>query len=96
MRAATDSAPTGSLTSPGNWSKPRSISFCAVGIRRHLIPAGHTTVAVVDDLVVGLLAVSTGTDCSRIDQLYLLPAWVGRGIGTRLLELARRELVAPW
>jgi GNAT superfamily N-acetyltransferase len=67
-----------------------------VGIRRHLIPAGHTTVAVVDDLVVGLLAVSTGTDCSRIDQLYLLPAWVGRGIGTRLLELARSELVAPW
>jgi len=64
-------------------------------IRRHLIPAGHTTVAVVDDLVVGLLAVSTGTDCSRIDQLYLLPAWVGRGIGTRLLEFARSNLLPP-
>jgi GNAT superfamily N-acetyltransferase len=64
-------------------------------IRRHLIPAGHTTVAVVDDLVVGLLAVSKGTGCTRIDQLYLLPAWVGRGIGTRLFELARSKLLLP-
>lgn len=64
-------------------------------IRRHLIPAGRTAVAVVDDLVVGLLAMSKGTDCSWIDQLYLLPAWVGRGIGTRLLELARSELPPP-
>lgn len=64
-------------------------------IGRHLLPAGRTTVAVVDGLVVGLLAVSKGTDCSWIDQLYLLPAWVGRGIGTRLLELARSELLPP-
>jgi GNAT superfamily N-acetyltransferase len=64
-------------------------------IRRHLIPAGCTTVAVVDDLVVGLLAVSKGIGCSWIDQLYLLPGWVGRGIGTRLLELARGELAPP-
>ncbi|HEU4371788.1 MAG TPA: hypothetical protein VFV05_26490 [Methylomirabilota bacterium] len=46
-------------------------------IRQQLIPAGRTTVAVVDDLVVGLLAVSNGADCSWIDQLYLLPAWDG-------------------
>jgi GNAT superfamily N-acetyltransferase len=64
-------------------------------IRRDLIPAGRTTVAVVDDLVVGLLATSKGTDCSWIDQLYLLPAWVARGIGTRLLERARSELPPP-
>jgi GNAT superfamily N-acetyltransferase len=64
-------------------------------IRRQLIPAGSTTVAVVDGLVVGLLAVSKGTDCSWIDQLYLLPPWVERGIGTRLLELALGELVPP-
>jgi len=64
-------------------------------IRRHLIPAGQTTVAVIDGLVVGLLAVSKGTDCSWIDQLYLLPTWVGRGIGTRLLELARGKLLPP-
>ena len=64
-------------------------------IRRQLIPAGSTTVAVVDGLVVGLLAVSKGTDCSWIDQLYLLPAWVERGIGTRLLELAQGALMPP-
>ena len=64
-------------------------------IRRHLIPAGRTTVAVADGLVIGLLAVSGDTDCSWIDQLYLLPAWVERGIGTRLLELAQSELLPP-
>ena len=64
-------------------------------IRQHLIPAGRSTVAVVDDLVVGLMAVSKSPDCSWIDQLYLLPAWVGRGIGTRLLELARGGLPSP-
>ena len=64
-------------------------------IRRDLIPAGRITVAVVDDLVVGLLAVSKGPPCSWIDQLYLLPGWVGRGIGTRLLELGRSELLPP-
>ena len=64
-------------------------------IRRGLIPAGRTTVVVADDRVVGLLAVSRDTDCSWIDQLYLLPEWVERGIGTRLLELAQSELPSP-
>jgi ribosomal protein S18 acetylase RimI-like enzyme len=64
-------------------------------IRRVLIPAGGATVAVADGLVVGLLAVSTGPDGSWIDQLYVLPEWVGRGIGSRLLDLARRELLLP-
>ena len=64
-------------------------------IRRHLIPSGRTTVAVVDAQVVGFLAVSKGADCSWIDHLYLLPTRVGRGIGTQLLELARNELPPP-
>jgi GNAT superfamily N-acetyltransferase len=64
-------------------------------VREHLIPAGRTTVAVVDGQVVALLAASTGTDASWIDHLYVLPAWVAHGIGTRLLELARRELPPP-
>jgi hypothetical protein len=38
---------------------------------------------------------SKDADCSWVDQLYLLPALVGRGIGTRLLELARSTLVPP-
>lgn len=64
-------------------------------IRRHLIPAGDTTVAVADGLVIGLLAISTGNDCSWIDQLYLHPTWVERGIGTRLLEFAQSQLPGP-
>jgi GNAT superfamily N-acetyltransferase len=64
-------------------------------IRLRLIPAGRTTVAVADGSVVGMLAVSSGTDCRWIDQLYLLPEWVGGGIGSRLLDLALRELPPP-
>ena len=64
-------------------------------IRRNLIPAGRTTVAVAHGRVIGVLAVSRGTDCSWIDQLYLHPDWVQLGIGTRLLERAQRELVPP-
>jgi GNAT superfamily N-acetyltransferase len=64
-------------------------------VRRHLLPSGHTTIAVVGDHVVGFVAVSRNIECSWIDQLYLLPAWVGRGIGTSLLELARHELPPP-
>lgn len=64
-------------------------------IGERLIPAGNSTVALVDGLVVGLLAVSKSPGCSGIDHLYLLPAWVGRGIGTRFLEFARSELPPP-
>jgi len=39
--------------------------------------------------------VSRGAEANWIDQLYLLPAWVGHGIGTKLLELARAELPPP-
>jgi GNAT superfamily N-acetyltransferase len=64
-------------------------------VRGRLIPAGRTTVAVADGRVIGLLAVSRGTDCSWIDQLYLLPEWVERSIGTRLLEIAQSALPSP-
>jgi GNAT superfamily N-acetyltransferase len=64
-------------------------------IRRALIPAERTTLATVDDRVVGLLAVAERSGSSFIDQLYLLPEWVRRGIGTRLLERARGELAPP-
>ena len=64
-------------------------------VRRHLIPSGRTTVAVVDGLIVGLLAISRDDQCGWIDQLYLLPAWIGRGLGAQLLEIARSELPPP-
>ena len=64
-------------------------------VRERLIPKGHTTVAVVDGEVVGLMATARTDSVSWIEQLYLHPAWVRRAIGTRLLELARRELLPP-
>lgn len=66
-----------------------------VWIRERLIPAGGTTVAVLDGQVIGFLSVSTDGGVGWIDHLYLRPDWVGRGIGTRLLELARRQLPLP-
>ena len=64
-------------------------------IRGRLIPDGRVTVALVGGQTVGLLSVSRGVDESWIDQLYLHPAWVGQGIGTKLLDLARAELRPP-
>jgi GNAT superfamily N-acetyltransferase len=64
-------------------------------VRTRLIPAGRTTVAVVDDQIVGFLSVTRAGDCGWIEQLYLHPAWVGRGVGTELLERARAELAPP-
>ena len=64
-------------------------------VRDRLIPAGRTTVAVVDDQIVGLIAIASTSDASWIEQLYLHPAWIGRGIGTGLLELARTRLPPP-
>ena len=64
-------------------------------VRDRLIPAGRTTVAVVDEVIAGFLSVSTSADCSWIEQLYLHPGWIGRGIGTELLDRARAELAPP-
>src|SRR5262249_45510352 len=64
-------------------------------IRERLIPAGRTTVAVADGRVIGFLSVSTDADRSWIDQLYVSPDYLGRGIGTHLLDLARRRLPPP-
>ena len=64
-------------------------------IRDALIAAGRTTVAVVDGQVVGFLSVSKDAQGSWIDQLYLLPEWTGRGLGSELLGLAREELPSP-
>ncbi len=55
---------------------------------------GHAevTVAEVDGLVVGLLVLEPGRAGSGwIEQLYLDPAWMGRGLGSRLLGVARQR-----
>ena len=66
-----------------------------VWVRERLIPAGRTTVAIAEDRVIAFLAVSSEAGIGWIDHLYVLPAWVGRGVGTRLLQFARRRLAGP-
>ncbi|MFM2073065.1 MAG: hypothetical protein RLZZ623_3329 [Actinomycetota bacterium] len=50
------------------------------------------TVAEVDGVIVGLMVIDT-TTAGRgwIEQLYLDPSWIGRGLGMRFLELAQRR-----
>ncbi len=52
---------------------------------------GHAdvTVAEVDGLVVGLMVLEAGRhQTAWIEQLYLDPAWMGRGLGHRMIERA--------
>ena len=51
-----------------------------------LLPSTETWVAEADGEVVGFI--SLGADA--VEQLYVAPAWTGRGIGSRLLELSQR------
>ena len=64
-------------------------------VRDELIPRSETWVAVVDGRVVGMLVVAPGW----VEQLYVEPAHHGRGIGSRLLDLAKtrsREGLTLW
>ena len=64
-------------------------------IREKLIPGGGVTVASVEGSVVGFVAMSRGKEWSWIEQLYLLPTYTRRGIGTALLDHAKQELPPP-
>jgi len=51
-----------------------------------LIPTGGVTVATdARGLIVGMAAISTLDGVLWLDQLYVMPARVGQGVGTRLL-----------
>jgi GNAT superfamily N-acetyltransferase len=57
-------------------------------IAQHVVPHMETWVAEGSDgALIGILVL----DQDFVDQLYVEPTLTGRGIGTRLLELAKRE-----
>lgn len=64
-------------------------------IRNHLIPGGRVTLAIEDNTVVGMMALSEDETGGWMDQLYLHPRVVGQGIGTELLRRAKAELGSP-
>jgi len=70
-------------------------------IKHKLLPEGDVTVATLGGVVVGFVAVSAGREkngskeCSWINQLYLLPTYTRRGIGTALLDHALNTLPPP-
>lgn len=57
-----------------------------------LIPSGGVTVATIANGAIGMMALSRDGQLDWIEQLYLHPSAVGRGIGTQLLERAMQEL----
>jgi RimJ/RimL family protein N-acetyltransferase len=60
-----------------------------------LIPSGGVTVACVGGTVAAVLAVSQAHGLSWIDQLYVHPEHVARGLGTQLLHHALDTLGRP-
>jgi len=56
-------------------------------IRDILLTSGECWVATVGGDVVGMLVVRPGD----LDQLYVAPGFQGRGVGSRLVELAKGE-----
>jgi GNAT superfamily N-acetyltransferase len=60
-----------------------------------LVPGGGVTVAVAAGEIAGVLATSYDDASSWIDQLDVLPGWVGRGVGSRRLALAHERLDRP-
>jgi 8-oxo-dGTP pyrophosphatase MutT (NUDIX family)/GNAT superfamily N-acetyltransferase len=54
---------------------------------------GHADVwvAELDGVITGLMVLSHDRDGGWVEQLYLDPSWMGRGLGDRFVELARRR-----
>jgi GNAT superfamily N-acetyltransferase len=64
-------------------------------IRQRLIPTDGVTVASVEGVIVGMMTLSKSEALGWIDQLYLHPDFVNKGIGTQLLLHAKSTLGPP-
>jgi GNAT superfamily N-acetyltransferase len=64
-------------------------------VRDVLLPCTRTTVAVVSDSVVGVVAVSEKEGQGWVEQLYIHPAHIGQGIGSALLAHAVATTPGP-
>lgn len=64
-------------------------------IRETLIPSGNVTVALIENRIVGFLAVSRDSAYGWIDHLYLDPTKTNMGLGSFLMNEAKRLLGGP-
>jgi ribosomal protein S18 acetylase RimI-like enzyme len=70
------------------WPPVHSADQVRSWIRDVLLPEREMWVAQADGgLIVGLMALAPGD----LDQLYVLPGWTGRGIGSRFVALAKER-----
>lgn len=64
-------------------------------IRETLIPTNQVIIAEENGIIVGMMALSKNGSMGWIDQLYLSPEAVGRGIGSLLVNTAKSTLRSP-
>lgn len=64
-------------------------------IRTHLVARADLSVACIGDRIVGFMALTRDQAAGWIDQLYLHPDVVARGIGTRFVGQAKEQLGSP-
>ena len=92
-------APPDSAAVSDVWLRSRHASYPAIPLPVHededvrewfaavVLPTREVWVAEVDDQVVALLVL----EADWVDQLYVDPDWTGRGLGGRLLDVAKAE-----
>ena len=64
-------------------------------VENHLFVVADIYVAEMDEKVVGFMALLTHNGMNWIDQLYMLPEAVGKGIGAQFVAMAKEKLEAP-
>lgn len=64
-------------------------------VRSHLLATGLVAIWAEEEQVVAVLATSEENGTSWIDQLYVLPGWTGKGVGSKLLQHAHSQLPQP-
>jgi GNAT superfamily N-acetyltransferase len=74
---------------------PHSAADTLAWVTHQLIPSGAVTVAQTDGRLVGVMATSHAGAVSWIEQLYVRPGFLARGIGARLLASAHAALPLP-
>ena len=74
---------------------PRTQKEIEAWVAQHLIPTGGVTVVVEKEKIAAVLAVSEDNVAAWIDQLYVLPGFESRGIGSLLLSVVHQSAKRP-